>query len=330
MNLFWKKFFGGITSTSKFEKEIKQLQEDTLRYMQVEQSVELKEYNELLPIVNSAGFKEKKQSFKKNKEEYKTTPEYQTETRFNELASNPDIIFFKKVKQPEVLKKYTSFKKTFDEEFDWNTLSGSTWHFGYHYANSALLKNHSYSNEQQANNSGKNIVVRNGIMTLSTKQEKVKALAWNGVKGFIEKEFNYTSDVMQSAEKLRQQYGVFQAKLRCSGKINHAFWLGGDDKLPLIKVFHYDGKSIRVGSVDKNGSNEKRLTGLNPSGLFIYTLIWTEKDLTWLINNMVVHKVTTNIPKEKMYLAFNSFISESQKAQEGCLEVDWVRVYSNE
>lgn len=438
MNLFWKKFFGGINSTAKFEKEMSQLGADIQRYIKVEGSAELKEYNELSHVVNSGEFTEKKKTlenrkykdtevyrdsrkfnalqnksdiklyytvlqskelkefvafeqtpeyeqladsklvnkseklmkfkkysqskdyktyarlhnsyiirefeelkekvstpeFKKlnefwaNKDRWQTTPEYKTEVRFNELAKNPDIEFYLNTK-PERFSKYRSIEKTFDEQFNWNTLSKSDWDFGYHYQDPALLGDHSYTNEKQANNSGKNISVKNGILNITTKKENAKARAWDTAKGFIEKQYEYTSDVMQSAEKFSQKYGIFQAKIACKGKINHAFWLGADKKLPLVKIFHYDGKCIKVGSVDQAGKSEAKISGINPSGFYVYTLIWTEKEMVWMINNMVVHKATTHMPKEKMYLAFNSFISASQSAQEGTLEVDWVRAYTN-
>jgi len=436
MNLFWKKLFGGLTSTAKFEQEMIQFQKDMQHYTKVEQSVELIEYNELLHAVNAPEFKKKrntlqnrkykdteeyrdnrkftalqnksvvksyyrileskelkeflafretpeaellsdKEGVKKsdklkkfkqfeqskdyriyvrlhnsylikeyeelktkvstpefakmnafwaNKNRWESTAEYQKEKRFNELASNPDIKFFLK-ENPKRFNNFCSFRLSFSDEFDWNTLSKSNWNFGFHYENKNLIGDHSFANEHQANNSGKNISVSNGILRIATKKEHVKARAWDATKGFIEKEFDYTSDVMQSAEKIQQEYGIFQTKLRCSGEINHAFWLGSTQKQPLIEIFHYNGKSIKVGSSDKNGKNEEIITGLKPSNFHIYTLIWTKSEIVWMINNLVVHRTTAQIPQENMYIAFNSFISQSPT--EGLLEVDWVRVYSN-
>ncbi len=439
MNLFWKKLFGSITSTDKFEKEIIQMQKDMQRYAQVGQSEELKEYNELFHIVNSGDFKEKKktlgnrkykdtevyrdsrkfqalqnksvvktyyevlnskelkefldfersseyelladkklvsesaklQAMKKfenskaykvytrlhnsylikeyeelkdrvsspefkqqnefwaDKNRWQTMPEYKTEVRFNELAGSSNIKFYLAA-QPERFEKYLTIKKVFDDDFKWESFPQSMWNYGYHYANPALIGDLSYTNEQQANNSGKNVHAKYGKLTIRTRQEMVKARAWDVNKGFIEKEFKYTSDIIQTAEKLRQQYGIFQAKIACKGKINHAFWLGSDNKTPFIKIFHYNGKAIKMGNFDETGDNEVQIKGLNPEKFFIYTLIWTEEEIIWMINNKVVHKATTHLPKEKMYLAFNSFITENQKPEAGALEVDWVRVYTNE
>ena len=438
MNLFWKKIFGRLTPTAKYEAQQEELRRDYERYLEVENSVELEKFNALFHTVNSADFKEKKKTYQTRK--YEDTEEYRVSTKYEKLFQSNDIksyyevlqssdlqayLKFKaspdyedlgnpeKVKQSETLKAHKKFEQSADyktyirfhdsyiikeyeelkkkvsaddfiksnefwanknrwetteeyvqeeryldlkknpdikyyvsadpkrfdairnqkpafmEDFNWNTLDKSRWSFGFHYKSNALLNSHSYVNEQQANNFGNNITVNQGVLRISTKQERTTATAWHPKKGFIPKEYQFTSDVMQSAGSFRQQYGVFQAKIRCSGKINHAFWLGADEKLPLIKVFHFDGKTIKFGNLDKNGKNESTVTGINPKDFYIYTLVWTEKELRWFVNNLEVARAATHIPKETMYLAFNSFISETQQPDEGSLEVDWVRVYSN-
>lgn len=437
MNLFWKNLFGGITPTAKLEKEEANLIQAMHRYMEVEKSVELAEYNSLFHIVKSAEFKENKKTlqnrkykdteeyristkfiklekspainlyyqvlkssvlehylefksskefedlgdkkkvkaseklqklkhfeqskeyktytrfhdsfiikefealklktaesdFKKDNEfwananRWKTTAEYAKEQRFYELAKNPDIIFYLNEK-PERFKKHSELKLTFQEEFEWNTLDKSRWNFGFHYSNARLMGNHSFANEKQANNSGKNIFVENGVLNIDTKHEKVKAPAWHPTKGFIENEFNFTSDILQSADEFKQKGGVFTAKIRCTGKINHAFWLGAENKLPHINIFHFDGKQIKVGNANSNVVDGIKIRGINPSQFYIYKLYWTEKELVWSINDFEVYRTTSNIPSEFMYLVFNSFISQKQKGTTGVLQVDWVRVYS--
>ena len=438
MNLFWKKIFGKLTLTSKYEAQQEELRNDYQRYLEIENSVELEKFNALFHVIKSADFKEKKKTFQNrkykdteeyrvfkkynklyhsggiksyyevlqssdlqsylkfktspdyenlgnpekvkqsetlqaykkfekssayktyirfhdsyilkeyeelkkkvssdefvksnefwaNKNRWKTTEEYVQEQRYYELKKNPDIKFYIS-NDPKRFDSIRSQKLVFSENFNWNTLDKSHWTFGFHYKSPVLLSRHSYVNEQQANNAGNNISVNQGILRISTKAEKTLASAWDPKKGFVQKEFEFTSDVMQSADSFRQQYGIFQAKIRCTGKINHAFWLGADEKLPLVKIFHFDGKKIKVGCFDANGKKENAISGINPKDYYIYTLVWTEKELRWFVNNLEVAHSSIYVPKESMYLAFNSFISESQLPMEGALEVDWVRVYSN-
>jgi len=437
MNLFWKKLFGGITPTTKLEKDEADLVKAMHRYEEVGKSVELAEYKKLVQMIKSAKFQENKKILKNRKykdtEEYRdskkhtkiqnsatvqiyyqvllseelkhflafkltpeyellgekkkvktsdtlkkmhhfehskayktyirfhdsfiineyeklklkiatpefkkdndfwanpnrwhTTPEYAKQERYHELAKNPDIIFYENEK-PERFEKFRTLSLSFKDEFDWNTLDKSHWNFGFHYKSTTLIGNHSFSNEKQAYHSGKNVSVVEGVLKLVTKHEKVTTRAWDIKKGFIEKEFNYTSDVLQTADTFRQKGGVLRAKLRCTGNIQHAFWMGSDNKLPHINIFHYNGKYITLGNANKDLVDGIKITGLNHAEFFIYTLVWTEKELYWMINNLEVYRTASNIPTEAMYLAFNSFISQKQHGSAGSLEVDWVRAYT--
>jgi len=297
-------------------------------YIRFHDSYIIKEYESLLIAVEKPEFI-KANNFWANENRWHTTPEYAQQQRFHELAKNQDIIFYENEK-PERFEKYRSLKISFQEEFEWNTLDKSRWNFGFHYKKEELISSHSFANEKQANNSGKNISVIDGILKISTKHETTTARAWDVTKGFIDKEFNFTSDVLQTAETFRQKRGVFRAKLRCTGNVQHAFWLGADGKLPHINIFHFDGKSITLGNANKNVVDGIKVTGLNTCQFYIYTLLWSEKELIWLINDFEVYRTASNIPAESMYLAFNSFISQKQKGSAGNLEVDWVRAYTTD
>lgn len=439
MNLFWKRLFGSIASTEKIEKHYAQLITDYKRYKEVENSVELAEYNELFHVVKAADFISNKKVLQNRKykdtEEYKqmkqfqkldhtpaiktyykvlqstdleryiafsktdkfedlgdkkkveaseqlrklknfehsadfktysrfhdsyvikeyetlkakvndpefvkrnefwsnpnrwqTTLEYKKEQRYYELHKNPDIVFFKS-QNPKRFEALKGMVESFADNFDWNTLAKSHWDFGFHYKSASLIGNHSFYNEQQANNGGKNIAVENGILKIHTRHEKVKAKAWHSTKGFVEKEFSYSADVMQTAQHFRQSKGMFSAKIRCSGNVQHAFWLGSDAKLPHINVFHWDGKKIKMGNASKNIMDGVEITGINHNQFFIYTLKWTDKELIWSINDYEVYRTASNLPTEDMYLAFSSFIPEKMSASAGHIEVDWVRVYKFE
>ncbi len=436
MNLFWKKMFGGMLSTSKFEKIEEAAVNDMKRYDEIGQSLELEEYKKLYHVVKSSEFKEKKKTLQNRKykdtEEYrisrkyqklhdnsgirqyyetlqseqlknfltfkstpeyeslgdkkkvmasdklrklkdfenskeyrnyirfhdsfiikdyeelkikisapdfmkmnqfwadqhrwKTVPEYKIEQRYYELAKNPDIFFYEK-ENPVRFDKYRKLKPVFIEQFEWNTLDKSRWAYGFHSANPELIGNYSFENELQANSGGKNVSVNNGVFCLETRREKCISRAWHPTKGFIEKEFDYTADVVQTADEFRQQYGVFKAKIRCTGRVHHAFWLSNSSPLPHINVFHYDGKAITMGNAHKNVMDEVRVTGLKHSSFYIYTLVWTPKELIWYINDMEVYRTTSNVPKDNhLYLGFNSFLPKKGKPSTGSLEVDWVKV----
>jgi len=296
-------------------------------YSRFHDSYVITEYEQLKAKVATPEFI-KANEFWANEKRWHSTPEFTQQERFYELAKNPDIIFFEKEK-PERFEKYRALKQSFQDEFNRNILDKSHWNFGFHYKSEELISDHSFANEKQANNSGKNISVVDGILKLETKQEKATVRAWHPKKGFVQQEFDYTSDVLQTADSFRQKEGIFRAKLRCTGNLHHTFWLGSDTKLPHINIFHFDGKHITLGNANKDLVDGVQIKGLNPSQYFIYTLVWTEKQLIWMINNYEVYRTTSNIPSEQLYLAFNSFIPGKQHGDTGNLEVDWVRVYTN-
>ena len=295
-------------------------------YIRFHNSYIIKEY-ELLKIKVAKPEFIKANNFWANEDRWHSTPEYAQQQRFYELAKNQDIIFHENEK-PERFEKYKTLKLSFEDDFGWNTLDKSRWNFGFHYKSGELIGSHSFANEKQANNSGKNVSVEEGILKITTKREKITTRAWDISKGFIDKEYNYTSDILQTADTFRQKGGIFRAKLRCTGDIQHAFWLGAESKLPHINIFHFDGKSISLGNVNKNIVDGIKIIGLNTCQFYIYTLIWSEKELIWLINDLEVYRTVSNIPSETMYLSFNSFISKMQKGSTGNLEVDWVRAYT--
>lgn len=192
-----------------------------------------------------------------------------------------------------------------------------------------MIGNHSFVNERQANNGGKNVAVEDGVLKIQTKHEKTNALAWDSKKGFVPKDFEFTSDVLQTADSFRMKYGVVRAKIRCTGNTQHAFWLGADGKLPHVNVFHFDGKQITVGNANQSVFDKATITGISPSDFYIYTLMWNAKELIWMINDVEVYRTSSHVPKEEMFLSFNSFIPEKHHGGAGTLEVDWIRVYAN-
>jgi len=292
-------------------------------YVRFHNSYVIKELEELQNKVTTPEF-QMANDFWKNPKRWETTPEYEQEQHFYSLEKSPDIEFFNN-ETPERFKKYRERTLTFSQEFSPESFS-SFWTAGFHYVSQQLIGNHSFANEKAANNNGKNTVVENGVLKIFTRSENVKAPAWDIKKGFIEKDFYFTSDIITTADNFTQECGIFQAKIRFTGKIHHAFWLGADGKLPHINIFHFNGKKITVGNASKEKIDGTAITGISRLSPFVYTLVWKKNELVWYINNIEVFR-TAHVPKEELYLAFNSFISNKQKGSAGCLEVDWIRVY---
>ena len=283
------------------------------------------QFKELSAEVATPEYKQQ-HAFWSNPNRWKTTEEYQQEVRYKRLAAMTDIIFFTQ-QNPKEIEDLEKWKTIFTDEFSWSRLADSVWKPGFAYDNPKVLHQHSFANEKQANNGGNNVGTVDDKLTLFTKQEKVTAPAWDPKKGFINKDFDYTSDVIQTADKFRQQGGLFMAKVRVQGHIHHAIWLGSGKKLPMISLFHYTGRNITVGNYTEKGFNGEVIRGISAYKYYIYSLRWTENELIWYVNNTEVFRTRNNVPKEKLYLAISSFIAENQRPSEGHLNVAWIRVF---
>ena len=294
-------------------------------YLKYRDSKLPEQYKKLSAEVATDEFK-KEHAFWSNDNRWKATDEYQQEVRYKQLAAKADITFYMK-QDPAEIEKMEKLHATFVDECDWLKLSESNWRAGFAYNNPKLLRQHSFANEQQANNGGRNVGAIDGKIQLFTKQEKITAPAWDPKKGFVNKDFDYTSDIIQTADSFRQKEGVFMAKIRIEGNIHHAFWLGSGERLPMISIFHFNGKQITMGNYTKNGFDGEVIKGISARKYFIYSLRWTKNELIWYVNNVEVHRTSRDVPQEELFLALSSFIDERQRPAEGLLSVAWVRVF---
>ena len=316
-----------LTRLKRFEKS-----KDYKVYTRVHNSYIVKEYEELKAKINNPEF-QKSNDFWANPKRWETTNEYQQEERFHRLADNDDIKFYLK----HDLKDFDTvagYEMVFEDNFYWNSLDASKWEVGFHYKDPVFVGQHSFANEQQSNNKGDNVAVIAGNLHIVTKEKKNEALAWHQTKGFIQKEFDYASDVIHGRNAVCQRGGLYRAKMRFSGAkgVSHALWLRGDDKMPHINICKVDNGEIEVGiywsSKFETKYSSTRVKGLNLSNFFIYSFEWNEKELVWYVNDLEIFRTSNFMPQDSMYPIINSFIPEGNKGGEADFEIDYIQVYS--
>ena len=309
-----------IESLKQFEQS-----KEYRNYTQFHDSLTIREFEELKRKVAEPVFQESN-AFWANPDRWETSYEYRMEQRYREMKGISSE--GKRAKTGfSLFKKYQYIKLRFNEEFEWHRPEESRWSAGFHSGNPRLRGNYSFINEWQANSGGRNVHTADSIMSIHTVELPGKALAWDVQEGFVERDFRYTSDVVQTAATFRQKYGIFTAKLRCEGRIHHALWLSAERKLPHINLFHFDGENIRVGNAGLHKVDGVSISGVSQSQFYIYTLEWTPRALVWYINNVEVYRTTENIPHEALYLGINSFIPKKMSPKSGKIEVDWIKVY---
>lgn len=112
MNLFWKRLFGGLENTPKYEDRCKAIVADYKRFIAVEQSDALKEYRELYEKVKSPEFKEKKNVWVNRK--YKDTQESRDMHAFNRYNSNYKLRLYYETLESSELAEFLKFKNSPD------------------------------------------------------------------------------------------------------------------------------------------------------------------------------------------------------------------------
>jgi len=300
-------------------------------YIRFHNSFVVTEYEKLKKLVGTDEFKNSKTWWEDNNRWLKTE-EHKIEQRYYELQKTPDVAFYEST-DPKKFDKINEWTLTFEDTFHENTLNPSKWKNGYYHRAAAIKKIYSFANEKQANTDGKNIVLGGGLLKIATHNEKKEALTWEPKNGFKNKNFDFTSGIINAGEAFQQQYGLIKVKLRTAGSkdISHACWLGSDGKLPHTNVFLFNGKNIIVNNYTLEGNSvsisKEVIKGIDPNDFYIYSLEWTLKELIWKVNNVEVFRTSKSVPQQAMFPVLSSFISENQKGGSGNLDVDWIRVF---
>ncbi len=323
-----------LMSTVSFEKLIDSMPEQAKRYRQIEQSDKLKEYRVLEMTVNGDNFQSAKKnaySNRKTKAEWLQSDEAKQEARFNELKNDADIQFFLGADKTDI-QRAEALDPIFTDDFRWSSFASSPWKAGFVYPTKDFQSNHTYTDELQAYNEGRNVHTQDGTLFIHTRKEHKQAPAWDNKKGMIMKDFNYTTDVINTGVPMSRDGGLVMLKAQCHGHVNHGAYLRSDKHLPYISIFDYRNFRMYCGlrTSATNGKEWHLLEGLQPIRDLIFTVAWNRTEIMWFINNMLVYKTANNMPHgEKLYLHLYSYLfAQQRRITEGSLEVKWVRCFN--
>lgn len=322
------------TEEAKTLAQLKQLKKNKVvrKYLKGTQDTDeslipsvVKNYQELLAKTQTQEFQEKN-AYWMDKNRWQNSEDGKKEARFNELKKDEDILFFLHANVKEI-EKYDAVSLCYQDDFNWMNLQGSDWKAGFAYP-AAFQVNHSYADANQAYVKGKNADSNNSWLTLSVNKENVTAPAWDSTKGMVMKDFAYTADVLNNADKLELQEGdTIQVKMRCEGKAGQAILLSDPKHEQVISMLEYSNKRLYCGLRSSKQNNQYHISGLKANRDIIYTLCWKKDELIWMVNNYEVYR-TRNILTQGSHLVMHlcSFLQKGQKAV-GKMHIDWVKVY---
>ena len=296
------------------------------RYLVHKNSHEVSEYYRLRDIVNNTEFRTRNH-FWKNPKRWYTTLQSQQDGKYQALKESSNIKFFLS-QDPKKIAEYEAYQEMFADACQWNRMQDSQWKAGFYYGNNKLKTNHSYANEEAAMNNGRNVQCsREGRMQVAVKAEHASVPAWDAKKGFIMKDYDYTGDVIQTAEDFRAAEGMFQVKASFTGKAHGAICLMSENRLPILRIAEWDGKNVTMGVTFDKFEEQTTVEGLKEGTEYVFTVFISSADITWYVNNQEVAR-TANKLGTKVFPTVIAFLPEGVKAT-GMTSIDWFKAYKH-
>jgi len=324
---------GLFPSAKKIDKQHEALVKEYQEYLEYSRSDELSRFEFLYKYLNSPEFEERE-----NNPEVDRTEIEEIKSEFKRIKKSPKLIAYLRSKSREAqFIPLKTWKLEFEDHFTGDKLDTGKWLTSYYWGDKLLKGNYTLPGDLHCNNNGKNISISDSKLSIHTKKEAAKGFLWDPVCGFVPRDFEYTSGVINTGKSFRRAYGKLEAKIKVpKGKAYHAFWLSGDQMLPQINIFKYSRKKFYLGHfwgsiTDPKGvhNDYTPITGDFAGKDCIFSLEWSPKHLEWSINGVVYKSSSRGIPYVPMYISFGSGVeSDTRFTKPVKLEIDWVRFYS--
>jgi Glycosyl hydrolases family 16 len=296
-------------------------------YLNTDGSARLKRYHELKEYVATTEFKQKKE-YLLDKKRFEKTEMFKEIQEYEKLKKNKDIIWYFKVKDSDKFDILKHRELTFSDEFDSEKLDTKKWLTNYYWGEKLLKDRYSVESDLQAYTEKENFEIRNSILKINTKPQRISGKVWSAARGFSTKEFSYTSGLINSGNSFRQKYGVFSAKIKLGNPAaKSAFWMLADKITPHLDICRTSSGKVWFDYFSSKGNTSKTSIGSRYSNdYFIYTLEWASDKLIWKINDTEVFSQTSDVPQEPMYVLLAGGLDKPINGMTS-MEIDWVRIY---
>ncbi|MEE4214078.1 MAG: family 16 glycosylhydrolase, partial [Bacteroidales bacterium] len=299
------------------------------KFKELDGSQKVSRHAELKDYLNTDEFRERK-AYLLDKKRFEKSDLYKVEEEYEKLKKSDDIVWYFKVKDSDKFDVLKHRELVFHDEFDSDSLDKGKWLTNHYWGDRLLNDRYSLESDLHCYTEADNINVGSSILSISTRPQKKEGKVWNPeLGGFRNKEFNFTSGIINTGKSFRQKYGIFQAKVKLNTAIGprHAFYLLADKVTPHIDICRTAKGKVWM-DLFANGDKlaKTSIGGKYGRGFYIYTLEWTADKLVWKINDYEVFRQTYNIPSEPMYINFSGGLDKTISGSSS-MEIDWVRVY---
>ena len=296
-------------------------------YLNTHDSKRLERYGELKEYVASQDFREKK-NYLLDKKRFEKTEMFRQVQEYDKLKKNEDIIWYFKVKDSDKFDILKERELTFSDEFNGDRLDTSKWLTNFYWGEKLLKDRYSVESDLHAYTEKDNFELRNSVLKIYTRPQRLSGKVWTADKGFTNKEFSYTSGIINSGDIFRQKYGLFSAKIKLGNpEARSAFWMLADKITPHIDICRTSKGKVWVDLfMNKSKHSRTSIGSRYANDFFIYTLEWTPGSLIWKINNTKVFVQTAEVPQDPMYVLLSGGLEKPINGMTS-MEIDWVRVY---
>ena len=296
-------------------------------FLQTDGSMRLKRYDELKDNLATDEFREKKK-YLLDKKRFEKTDMFQDIKEYEKLKKNDDIIWYFKVKDTNKFDGLKSRELTFSDEFESEKPDALKWITNYYWGEKLLKDRYSVESDLQAFTEKENLEIRNSVLKIVTKPQKVTGKVWSASTGFKTKEFNFTSGIINTGASFRQKYGIFTAKIKLGNPAaKNSFWMVGDKITPHIDICRTSNGKVMFDFFSNGGRPSSTTVGSKyANDFYIYTLEWKPDKLVWKINDEVVFTQTDNLPNEPLFINLSGGLDKPVNGLTS-MEVDWIRVY---
>lgn len=246
----------------------------------------------------------------------------------------------------------SSYRLTFDDEFNGNTLDSNKWVTCYDWYNSAALGCSNNGNNELEWYDKNQVSVSDGMLHLTATPSSTKGTDQN----LQPKTFSYKSGMIstgkptpQGTPKWMNTYGYYEARINAPGGkgVWPAFWLlpGGTKWPPEIDIMELIGNKPKNLLTTYFWNDTNSLTAKDASTYLsdnnftdswhTYGVNWQKGVLEWYIDGKEVRRAESkNVPSENMEMVLNLAVGgnlpgapDSTTQFPATMQVDYVRVY---
>jgi beta-glucanase (GH16 family) len=330
--------FKNLDSSSELKHFLKlKTSKELSNYLKIESTKQIPEFETLEKYISSDEFKKQK-AYLNDSKKWEKSEEFKQFNEFLSLKKDKEIIWYFKTKDSNKYDILKTWNLTFEDDFTGGQIDKSKWISRYFWGEVLLNDTYALPGEKHIFNQEKNLQFNGSTVKIVTKKEKITGKEWNPMFGFIPKNFEYSSAIINSGCSFRTKYGKIEAKIKINpaNGVMHAFWLAGDMMLPQLDIFKCLNNKLYLstfwGNSTQSDSVNNDSTALNinivKGKYMIFTLEWSPNAIVWKINNEIVKTQNNNIPDNEFYVALNSGVfDDNADAGNGLYEIDWIRCY---